>query len=248
MDTNTQSSISTYAPAQLWVGFHDALEQKVIEHLQTLFCPTQGCGTCIACMQIYTKQHHSMLWICPEKQYTLDDIASIGATIAFSLDAGQHYFFIIQKADLLTATCANSLLKSMEEPPPGYHFILLAERTETIVPTIRSRCLVTLWNTSRSITASPLYTYLTTAAPASAWSFLAALEQSKISEPESIELLDALILFWIEALKQALLEKDRKKEQLCEKIITTLSQAITTPPMPGSSKLLWKNLFLQIKS
>ena len=97
MDTITKPTLSIYAPAQLWIGFHDALEHKLIEHLQALFCPLHGCTVCVACIQIQNKQHHSMLWICPEKQYTIDDIAPVASTIAFALDTEQHYFFILQK-------------------------------------------------------------------------------------------------------------------------------------------------------
>ena len=45
-------------------------------------------------------------------------------------------------ADFLTEACSNSLLKSVEEPPTGYHFIFLAERLSQILPTIQSRCMI----------------------------------------------------------------------------------------------------------
>lgn len=35
---------------------------------------------------------------------------------------------------------ANALLKTLEEPRPGVHFILLSSRPERLLPTIRSRC------------------------------------------------------------------------------------------------------------
>ena len=47
----------------------------------------------------------------------------------------QHYFFVIQKADLLTLACSNRLLKPIEEPPAGYHFIFLSESLDQIIPT-----------------------------------------------------------------------------------------------------------------
>jgi DNA polymerase-3 subunit delta' len=247
MDTHTSISVNPIAPAQLWIGFNDALEQEVIGYAQKLFCASQGCGYCVICSQISTKQHHSMLWINPEKQYTLDDIAPIANTIAFTLEDKQHYFFILQKADFLTPTCANSLLKSIEEPPAGYHFILLAQRLESILPTIKSRCIVTTLHKTPPITTSDLYDYFISTAPATPSAFLTILDQSKISERESIELIDALLVFWIDNFKTASVNNDIKKQHQAEKVITTLKQAINFPPMPGSSKILWKNLFLQIK-
>jgi DNA polymerase-3 subunit delta' len=35
---------------------------------------------------------------------------------------------------------ANALLKTLEEPRPNVHFVLLSERPERLLPTIRSRC------------------------------------------------------------------------------------------------------------
>ncbi len=35
---------------------------------------------------------------------------------------------------------ANALLKTLEEPRPGVHFLLLSERPDRLLPTIRSRC------------------------------------------------------------------------------------------------------------
>lgn len=248
MDTQKPISLNSIAPAQLWLGFHDNLEQEVVQYAQNIFCPSKGCGYCTTCNQIAAKQYHAMQWIAPEKNYTLEDLEPIAATIAFTLDHGAHYFFILQNADFLTPTCANSLLKSLEEPPTGYHFILLAERTDGILPTIKSRCVITTLHSLPPITSSDLYDYFTSTAPATPSSFLTTLDQSKISERESIELLDALLIFWINALKKAITDNQKKKQQEAEKILAILNQAIINPPMPGSSKMLWKNLFLHIKS
>ena len=84
------------------------------------------------CRKVREQQHESILWLCPEKQYAIDDLKVIFSTISFALEEDHHFFFVLQKADLLTSTCANALLKSLEEPPAGYHFILActADRTD----------------------------------------------------------------------------------------------------------------------
>jgi DNA polymerase-3 subunit delta' len=247
MDKKITNITYSTSPAQLWLGFHDALEQKAIQYGQKVFCSLHGCGTCITCNQILAKQHYGMIWIQPEKQYTLDDISIIHQTISYALDPGAQCFFIIQNADSLTPTCANSLLKSLEEPPHGYHFILLAERTEGVLPTIKSRCVVTSLHSTHTIKESDLYAYLTNTVPSSPSLFLSTLEESKIGERESIELLDALLLFWTQKLKESLTTNTTSQQKECEKVIQILSYAITHPPMPGSSKMLWKNLFMHIK-
>lgn len=47
---------------------------------------------------------------------------------------------IIWMADKMNTTCANKLLKLIEEPPNKTMFILIAEEEENILQTIRSRC------------------------------------------------------------------------------------------------------------
>ncbi len=46
---------------------------------------------------------------------------------------------IIWMAEEMNATCANKLLKIIEEPPADTYFILLAESTDSVLPTILSR-------------------------------------------------------------------------------------------------------------
>ncbi len=48
--------------------------------------------------------------------------------------------FIVDGAELLTHEAANSLLKSLEEPPEGVLFVLLATDETSVLPTILSRC------------------------------------------------------------------------------------------------------------
>ncbi|MBN2482201.1 MAG: DNA polymerase III subunit delta [Bacteroidales bacterium] len=48
---------------------------------------------------------------------------------------------IIWQADRMHDQAANKLLKLIEEPPPNTFFILVSEKPEQILPTIRSRCM-----------------------------------------------------------------------------------------------------------
>lgn len=43
-------------------------------------------------------------------------------------------------ASQLTIEAGNALLKTLEEPPAGTHFILAANQPDSLLPTIRSRC------------------------------------------------------------------------------------------------------------
>ena len=56
----------------------------------------------------------------------------------------KHSFLIFPEADIsfpeAHPEAANALLKTLEEPRPGVHFVLLAERPDRLLATIRSRC------------------------------------------------------------------------------------------------------------
>ena len=54
--------------------------------------------------------------------------------------AGGARAAIIARAERLTEPAANSLLKTVEEPPPGSHILLTAENPERLPDTIVSRC------------------------------------------------------------------------------------------------------------
>ena len=55
---------------------------------------------------------------------------------------GEKRAIIIDPADDLERNAANALLKSLEEPPRGTYFLLVAHSPARLLPTIRSRCRV----------------------------------------------------------------------------------------------------------
>ncbi|HOU94846.1 MAG TPA: DNA polymerase III subunit delta', partial [Polyangiaceae bacterium] len=61
--------------------------------------------------------------------------------VGFPPHEGQSLVFIVRDADELTASAANALLKTLEEPPPRTHFVLLTSRPRRLLPTVLSRSL-----------------------------------------------------------------------------------------------------------
>jgi hypothetical protein len=248
MDTKQITSFPTYSlqtlpPAQLWIGRHEQALDEVTTFLQSILCKNSSCNTCISCMQIREKQHHALMWLHPEKNYTIDQLDDLFTTLTFQLQSDELFFFIIQKADFLTPACANKLLKPMEEPPRGYHFILLAERAEQILPTIRSRCVVyTLNNTAAAHVSHPLFICFTTRTTPSD-EFSKIVDAANINERESIELLDHIIHYWLTTYHQ---NEIPENNTAIITLITKLQQAQLRPPMPGSCTTFWRNLYLQL--
>lgn len=53
---------------------------------------------------------------------------------------GHAKVFIIDEAELIDRVGQNSLLKTLEEPPPRTHLFLVTSRPQRLLPTIHSRC------------------------------------------------------------------------------------------------------------
>lgn len=234
-------------PAQLWIGSHTHLCTTATHFLQKQFCPHGECHTCTTCRLIRERQYHGTIWLYPQKWYTREQITIIFDTIAFSLAPDQQIFFIIQKADFLTPACSNSLLKSVEEPPPGYHFIFLAEHKDLILPTIRSRCTIHIFPTETTEHEKEhLLIFFTNSLQSNPVEFIKVLEKIRPNEQESIELLDKLFIHWMHQEKKAITEHNLKRVKEVTRINKIISKALLKPPMPGSSLIFWKNLFMQL--
>jgi DNA polymerase-3 subunit delta' len=55
---------------------------------------------------------------------------------------GRYKVFIIEEADRMNDPAQNALLKTLEEPQPDTVFVLISDREEEVLETIRSRCRV----------------------------------------------------------------------------------------------------------
>lgn len=231
-------------PAQLIIG-SDVSTKNYAEHVcQTMFCTANGCKRCITCNQITQHQFHSLVWITPEKQYTLELLDVIFETTALALQEDQQFFFVLEYAHLLTQACANKLLKIIEEPPRGYHFLLLTQRPEQLLPTIRSRCINHVLYDALSTAAyvSPFNAFFTGQLKPDPYQFMQMLEKSGIQEQLTITILDDLLKYWMEQAKQEFITNISHEHSML--IIQLLEAAYARPPMPGGSKLFWKNLFI----
>lgn len=117
---------------------------------------TGACGECASCIRLANDQHPELHIIEPHTEQTLIwqlweghgptrgvDAASAGIierAISYSPTFGKRTVFIITRAESLTDSAANSLLKTLEEPPAYAVLILLATSPEDVIQTIRSRC------------------------------------------------------------------------------------------------------------
>lgn len=235
-------------PAHLWVGAHDEVLAYTYQWLQKFFATCNACQVCVTCRALTQQQHHAVSWFAPQgASYLLEDIDPLLHTISFALEQDTHHFFVITQADRLSPASANRLLKTVEEPPAGYHFIFLTERLDDILPTLRSRCLVKQWHTAPSSASDGiLSSFFMTTNFQSPQAFFQELEKSKPSEQTTSALLDEILLYWLAQLRQAYILNDMKKKKEALRMVTMVRLWLTRPLMPGSSKIVWRDLFLQM--
>ena len=77
-----------------------------------------------------------------QKELRIDTIRSISQQAGLKPFEGQCKVFIIPDAELMNPKAANSLLKTLEEPPPQVMLILTTRDSLLLLPTIVSRCQV----------------------------------------------------------------------------------------------------------
>lgn len=65
--------------------------------------------------------------------------ALVLARASFPPLEGRAKVFIVRRAEELNLQAANALLKTLEEPGPSTHFVLLSAMADSLLPTIRSR-------------------------------------------------------------------------------------------------------------
>jgi DNA polymerase-3 subunit delta' len=72
----------------------------------------------------------------------VDESAGILHKLVYKAYEAEYKFMLVWMAEHMNTQAANKLLKIIEEPPEKTVFILIAEDTEEILPTILSRCQV----------------------------------------------------------------------------------------------------------
>lgn len=73
-------------------------------------------------------------------QHSIDTMRELSDEVFTAPYEHAHKFILLEAAERLPLVSANALLKTFEDPPKTSIIVLLAERAEDILPTIRSRC------------------------------------------------------------------------------------------------------------
>lgn len=138
-------------------------ELAALHFAQALVCETGGlgCGECAACRRALTfSEEEPKVPLHPDvvlvgrgiyksvtgqsevQGISVDQVRRVVlGRIGYGPHEGRALVFIVREAEMLTPSAANSLLKTLEEPPERTHFVLLTSRPTRLIDTVRSRTL-----------------------------------------------------------------------------------------------------------
>jgi len=132
--------------------------QFAVALAQALNCEqlTSGdaCGQCMPCRKIARHEHADVRTILRESQDPLvkkeprsqfikiEQTRLMAEQAQFRPYEGRRRVFILDDAEWLRREAANSLLKTLEEPPETSLIILITPKPFALIDTIRSRCLM----------------------------------------------------------------------------------------------------------
>ena len=125
---------------------------------------SQPCGACEGCRWFLAGNHPDIRFLEPEtmarnvaapeegdepkakdakpsNQIKIEQARALGDFVHVVSHRGGYRVAIVHPAEDMNTATANSLLKNLEEPPPGAVFLLVSHRPARLLPTIRSRCV-----------------------------------------------------------------------------------------------------------
>ena len=102
-----------------------------------------ACGQCHACQLVAAETHPDLFRLHPEENSKLirvDQIRQLIESLTLSAHYGGYRLVLIHPAHAMNSAAANSLLKTLEEPPANTVIILISDRPAHLPATVRSRC------------------------------------------------------------------------------------------------------------
>lgn len=103
------------------------------------------CGVCPTCEQIRAGHHPDVLVLEPAAEratpiISVDQVREVVRVAGYHRYGARRRFILIDPAEAMPDPAANALLKTLEEPPAGTGFILVATHSSALLPTVLSRC------------------------------------------------------------------------------------------------------------
>lgn len=139
---------SNHLPGSLLIASQEGLGEKalVLTLSKTLLCSSsdsEACGFCHSCMIFEANNHPDFHIIEPEKGKNSIGVEQIRNANKWAMESSQlesYRIIYIDRAEMMTPSAANAILKTLEEPPASCVFVLNTYNPSGLLATIRSRC------------------------------------------------------------------------------------------------------------
>lgn len=110
-------------------------------------CRTAGpagvCEDCVSCKKFLSGNHPDYRVEQPEKEVIkIEQIRELARALTYPPFESARRVVVLEDVHTMRQEAANSMLKTLEEPPEGNVLILTAEASKSVLPTISSRCQV----------------------------------------------------------------------------------------------------------
>ena len=101
------------------------------------------CGSCKSCMEFFGGSHPDFMLVEPEdgKTIKIEQVRFLQEKIAEKPVTSKKKVYILSQSETMTREAANSLLKTLEEPPEYAVIILTTSNESKLLTTIKSRCM-----------------------------------------------------------------------------------------------------------
>ena len=99
------------------------------------------CGQCQACTEIDAGRFVDYIEMDAASNRGVDEMVALLEKAAYAPSSARFKVYMIDEVHMLTSHAFNSMLKTLEEPPPHVKFILATTDPQKIPVTVLSRCL-----------------------------------------------------------------------------------------------------------
>ena len=131
--------------AYLFVGAPGSgMKEAACAIAQCVVCPNGGDAICDECIRVAHRTHPDVRWLSPQSVsgYLVSQVRDLIEDVSLAPVRASSKVYVLDDVGMLRGTAANALLKTIEEPPAGVVFILIARTVASVLPTIVSRCQV----------------------------------------------------------------------------------------------------------
>ncbi|MGQ9476732.1 MAG: DNA polymerase III subunit delta' [Actinomycetota bacterium] len=106
-----------------------------------LLCPSGDADGCPSCRRVMSRVHPDLHLLEPEgMNIRVERVRELEGVLNRKAVEGRRRVVVVDEAQSMTAEAANAFLKTLEEPLPGTHLVLVSEGRDSLLPTVVSRC------------------------------------------------------------------------------------------------------------